>query len=60
MLDVGFDSLFGRAADDDDGRSENDTVFGSERFDVASLDFGAELSTIIDFVFTFSFDSFIS
>lgn len=60
--------MFGRnGADDDDdddddgnGRSENVTVFGSERFDVESLDFVAELSNIIDFVFTFSFESFKS
>lgn len=42
---------------DGDGLSENVTVFGSDRFDGGSFDFKPELSTMMDFVFTFSFES---
>lgn len=43
------------------GLSENVTVFGSaHRFDGESFDFATELSVILDFVLTFSLESFRS
>lgn len=64
IFGIDFDSALDRGEDnnddDDDGLSENVTVFISERFSTESVDFGTELSDMIDFVFTFSFESFRS
>lgn len=57
MIGVDFESIGVR---DGDGLSANVTVFGSDRFCGESLDFAAELSNMMDFVFTFSFESFRS